>query len=251
MSSCCNNPVDYATPDLTAAKTLTIALAGNPNSGKTTLFNALTGLKQKVANYPGVTVESKTGRWSLAPELAPARLIDLPGLYSLNATSVDEEIARNVLLGNGSMTLKPDAIVVAVDATNLARNLYLAIQLIETKRPVVVALTMFDLAERSKIKIDPNKLSKALGVPVIPFVAKERRGGHELAQAVLAVIAEQQCRLVETEMPLDTRSYESRLIKRYALIERIVNEVVDVNDSSNRTISERIDRIVLHRVFGP
>jgi ferrous iron transport protein B len=230
---------------------LVVAVAGNPNAGKTTLFNALTGLKQKVANYPGVTVESKIGHWSLAAELSPARLIDLPGLYSLNATSVDEEIARNVLLGNGSNTLKPDAIVVAVDATNLTRNLYLAIQLIETRRPVVVALTMFDLAERSKIRIDPNKLSRALRVPVIPFIASERRGSHELAQAVLAVIAEQHCGVIETETSLDARSRESRLIKRYALIERIVNEVVEVNDLPNRTVSERIDRIVLHRVFGP
>ena len=242
-------------PESTAQSSLSaplvVAVAGNPNAGKTTLFNALTGLKQKVANYPGVTVESKTGRWSLAPELAPTRLIDLPGLYSLKATSVDEEIARDILLGNGSMTLKPDVIVVAVDATNLARNLYLAIQLIETRRPVVVALTMFDLAERGKIRVDPNKLSKALGVPVIPFVAKERRGEPELARAVLAVIAEQPCSVVETETPLDTRSYESRLVNRYALIERIVNEVVDVNDAPTGTISERIDRILLHRVFGP
>jgi ferrous iron transport protein B len=230
---------------------LVVAVAGNPNAGKTTLFNALTGLKQKVANYPGVTVESKTGRWSLAPNLAPARLIDLPGLYSLNATSMDEEIARNVLLGNGAQTLKPDAIVVAVDATNLTRNLYLAIQLIETQLPVVAALTMFDLAERSQIRIDPDKLSSALGVPVIPFVAKQRRGEDELAQAVLTVIAEQRCGVVENEMPLDARSRESRLIKRYALIERIVNEVVEVSDAPNRTVSERIDRIVLHRVFGP
>jgi ferrous iron transport protein B len=230
---------------------LVVAVAGNPNAGKTTLFNALTGLKQKVANYPGVTVESKTGRWSLAPNLAPARLIDLPGLYSLNATSMDEEIARNVLLGNGAQTLKPDAIVVAVDATNLTRNLYLAIQLIETQLPVVAALTMFDLAERSQIRIDPDKLSSALGVPVIPFVAKQRRGEDELAQAVLTVIAEQHCGVIENEMPLDARSRESRLIKRYALIERIVNEVVEVSDAPNRTVSERIDRIVLHRVFGP
>lgn len=233
---------------------LLLAVAGNPNAGKTSLFNALTGLKQKVANYPGVTVESKIGVWTLTPGLPPARLIDLPGLYSLNATSVDEEIARDILLGDVSKTVKPDAIVVVVDATNLTRNLYLAIQLIETGRPVVVALTMFDLAERNKIKIDLNKLSSALGVPVVPFVAKQRWGLHELAQAVLAILAEHprdRSRPVEIETLLESRCRQTTLIKRYALIEKIVSEAVEVTDEGNQTISERIDRIVTHRVFGP
>ena len=246
-------PPQRSTAPYSLPRPLVLAVAGNPNAGKTSLFNALTGLKQKVANYPGVTVESKIGNWALASSLPPARLIDLPGLYSLNATSVDEEIARNVLVGDASKALKPDAIIVVVDATNLTRNLYLAIQLIETGRPVVVALTMFDLAERNKIKIDLHKLSSALGVPVVPFVAKERRGFHELAQAVLAITAEQnsaRLQSVENETLLDPRS-QTTLIKRYARIERIINEVVDVTDEGNRTISERIDRIATHRVFGP
>lgn len=233
---------------------LVVAVAGNPNAGKTSLFNALTGLKQKVANYPGVTVESKIGNWALTSSLPPARLVDLPGLYSLNATSVDEEIARDVLLGDGPTVLKPDAIVVVVDATNLTRNLYLAIQLIETGRPIVVALTMFDLAERSKIKIDLHKLSSALGVPVVPFVGRARRGVHELAQAVLSIAAEQNFnrrRPVGTEALMESRSRETTLIRRYARIERIVSEVVEVTDQRNRTVSERIDRIATHRVFGP
>src|SRR5205823_7673697 len=170
----------------TTAKGLTIAIAGNPNAGKTRLFNSLTGLRQKVANYPGVTVESKTGQWTLTPELPPAHLIDLPGLYSLDATSLDEEIARDILLGRAKSIATPDVIVVVVDATNLVRNLYLASQLLETGQPIVVALTMFDLAERGKLKIDVNKLSAALGVAVVPVVAKQRRGLQELAQAVLA-----------------------------------------------------------------
>src|SRR6185503_2148977 len=130
------------------SRPLSIAVAGNPNAGKTSLFNSLTGLRQKVANYPGVTVESKVGQWTLAPELPPARLIDLPGLYSLDATSLDEEVARDILLGQAAAIAKPDVIVVGVDATNLVRNLYLATQLIETGQPIVLALTMFDLAER-------------------------------------------------------------------------------------------------------
>src|SRR5213082_178173 len=114
-SSVVGNPTS---PHLTA-KSLTIAIAGNPNAGKTSLFNALTGLRQKVANYPGVTVESKVGQWTLSPELPPARLIDLPGLYSLAATSLDEEIARDILLGCGPAGMNADAIIVVVDATNL------------------------------------------------------------------------------------------------------------------------------------
>src|SRR3989442_2183957 len=167
------------------SRPLTIAVAGNPNAGKTRLFNSLTGLRQKVANYPGVTVESKTGQWTLRPELPPARLIDLPGLYSLDATSLDEEIARDILLGRAESIAKPDAIVIVADATNLVRNLYLATQLIETGQPIVIALTMFDLAERSHLNINVDKLSEALGVPVVPVVAKQRKGLDDLAKTVL------------------------------------------------------------------
>ena len=167
---------------------LTVAVAGNPNAGKTSLFNSLTGLRQKVANYPGVTVESKSANGPCHLSCRAAHLIDLPGLYSLDATSLDEEIARDMLLGRSAIGDKPDAIVVVVDATNLVRNLYLATQLIETGQPIVVALTMFDLAERSELKIDVEKLSAALGVAVVPVVAKRHRGVAELAQAVLDAV---------------------------------------------------------------
>ena len=170
-------------------RALTIALAGNPNAGKTSLFNALTGLRQKVANYPGVTIESKVGWWSLGQGMPPAQLIDLPGLYSLDAASLDEEIARDVLLGRARAIPAPDVIVVAVDATNLVRNLYFLSQLIETGQAIVVALTMFDLAERSKLDIDIEKLSEKLGVCVVPVVAKRRQGIAALAEAVIEVAA--------------------------------------------------------------
>src|SRR5213596_2405893 len=122
MPSCCDNAPDPAT--LATKAHLVVALAGNPNSGKTTLFNALTGLRQKVANYPGVTVERKEGFWKLSGSAAPARLIDLPGLYSLDATSLDEQIARDVLTGKVKDLPAPEVIVAVVDATNLERNLY-------------------------------------------------------------------------------------------------------------------------------
>src|SRR6201990_1381005 len=143
-------------------RNLVIALAGNPNAGKTTLFNALTGLRQKVANYPGVTVERKEGSWSIAKNAPPARLIDLPGLYSLDAASLDEKIARDVLTGQIAGLPAPDIIVAVVDATNLERNLYLATQLLEYGRPLVIALTMIDLAERRGIEVDAERLSDAL-----------------------------------------------------------------------------------------
>src|SRR5689334_24009028 len=144
---------------------LTIALAGNPNAGKTTLFNSLTGLKQKVANYPGVTVERKEGVWRLRG--ATANLIDLPGLYSLDATSVDEQIARAVITGEQTGLPRPDAVVSVVDATNLERNLYLVTQLFEFGVPVVVALTMIDVFEKQKHEIDIQRLQRLLKVPVV------------------------------------------------------------------------------------
>jgi ferrous iron transport protein B len=174
-----------ALPETEEARPLTIALAGNPNAGKTSLFNALTGLRQKVANYPGVTVERKEGLWHLSPELPTAHLIDLPGLYSLDANSIDEQIARDVITGRLESVPRPDCIIVVVDATNLERNLYLATQLLEIGRPLVVALTMIDLAARRKLEIDTVQLSVALGVPVVPVVATQRQGLDVLAAAVL------------------------------------------------------------------
>jgi len=169
---------------------LTIALAGNPNAGKTSLFNALTGLRQKVANYPGVTVERKEGLWSLAPDLPTAHLIDLPGLYSLDANSLDEQIARDVITGRLASVPTPDCIIAVVDATNLERNLYLATQLLEPGRPLVVALTMIDLAPKRGIEIDATRLSAALGVPVVPVIATQRQGLDALASAVLQAVDE-------------------------------------------------------------
>ncbi len=256
MSAILDTPVidQFAPPrEANPARELTIVVAGNPNAGKTSLFNSLTGLRQKVANYPGVTVESKMGHWMLSSDLPPARLIDLPGLYSLETTSLDEEIARDILLRRTSFE-KADAIVVVVDATNLVRNLYLATQLIETNQPIVIALTMFDLAERSKLKIDVDELSEALGVPVVPVVAKQRRGLKELAIKVLKVIEDLPMRFplpLEEGDRSDSKDRQSKLIKRYALIERIVSDTVESINDGKPSISERIDRVVTHRIFGP
>src|SRR6185369_9168171 len=168
---------------------LAIALAGNPNAGKTTLFNSLTGLKQKIANYPGVTVERKIGLWQ--DSAIDADLIDLPGLYSLEATSLDEQIARSVIIGEQAGQKRPDAVIAVVDATNLERNLYLVTQLFEFGVPVVVALTMIDAFEKQKHEIDIAKFSELLGVPVVAVNARSGRGRDELSETIHSVLAKQ------------------------------------------------------------
>src|SRR3954470_2035932 len=175
MSTCC----ETSDAGATLKSSLTIALAGNPNSGKTTLFNALTGLRQKVANYPGVTVEKKTGRCKLAAGRW-ANVIDLPGTYSLISRSPDEQVAMEVLRGLRKDTPAPDVVIVVVDASNLQRNLYLVSQLIELGRPMVVALNMMDIAQRRGLHLSPEKLSAELGVPVVPVVGHKRKGIKEL-----------------------------------------------------------------------
>lgn len=175
--------MSVSAPAETAQAVRTVAVAGNPNCGKSTLFNALTGLRQKVGNYPGVTVEKKTGQCRGSHgELID--LIDLPGVYSLQTRSLDEAVARDVLLGRLPDTAAPDVIICVVDATNLERNLYLVAQLAELNLPMVIALTMVDMAEKSGLVLKIPELAKAFGCPVIPVVASERKGLVELRQAV-------------------------------------------------------------------
>jgi len=152
-----------------------IAILGNPNAGKSTLFNALTGLRQKVANYPGVTVEKKTGTCDL-PSGARVEIIDLPGSYSLQPASPDEMVVRDVLLGLQDDTPPPDVIVFVVDATNLERHLYLALQVIELGRPLILALNMMDAADAAGLRIDTAALERQLGVPVLGISAAKGTG---------------------------------------------------------------------------
>ncbi len=160
-----------------------IALAGNPNCGKTTLFNALTGLRQKVGNYPGVTVEKKTGKF-FGHHGEEMELLDLPGTYSLQNRSPDEKISCDILLGQRADTPRPDVIVAVLDSTNLERNLYLVAQIAEMHVPLVVALNMVDLAESKGIHLDLAAMKDALGVEVVPMVATKRVGLIELKQAI-------------------------------------------------------------------
>ncbi|MBU4288247.1 MAG: ferrous iron transporter B, partial [Proteobacteria bacterium] len=155
----------------------TIALAGNPNSGKTTLFNELTGSRQHVGNYPGVTVEKKQGIYiNNGHKLS---IVDLPGTYSLTAYSLEEVVARDFLVNE-----KPEMVVNIVDASNLERNLYLTLQFMEMGIPVCIALNMMDVAETRGIEININKLSELLGLPVVPTVARTGKGKKKLMETV-------------------------------------------------------------------
>jgi len=161
-------------------KTILVALAGNPNCGKSTLFNALTGARQHVSNYPGITVEKKEGIAEY--DHIKVKIVDLPGTYSLTAYSIEELVARNFIVDE-----KPDCVINIVDATNLDRHLYLTIQLMELGVPVVLALNMMDLAQKHGLEIDVEKLSKSLGIPVVPTVARTGQGTKELLKTVVGL----------------------------------------------------------------
>ncbi|MEA1959081.1 MAG: ferrous iron transporter B [Chloroflexota bacterium] len=163
------------------AKNITVALAGNPNSGKTTVFNNLTGARQHVGNWPGVTVEKKEG--GFGHRGYNINVVDLPGVYSLTAYSPDEVVARNFILKE-----EPDVVVDIVDASNLERNLYLAVQLLELGAKVIIALNMMDVAESRKYKINVKELSRLMGMPVVPMVASHNKGTEDLRGTIVDVV---------------------------------------------------------------
>ncbi|MGE3689847.1 MAG: ferrous iron transporter B [Novosphingobium sp.] len=217
----------------------TAALVGNPNAGKSALFNALTGARQKIANYPGVTVERKAGRLVL-PSGEPVELTDLPGSYGLAATSPDEEVTRKVILGELPGEAAPDVLVVVLDASNLEQHLVFALEVIELGKPTVVALNMLDLAERDGLTIDPAALASELGVPVVPTVAVRRRGLEVLTQAIAA--AEE--RAAEPRHPhvLDAeRRLTAQAIARGAILA----------ETREHRLHSRLDRLFLHPWLGP
>ena len=167
---------------------ITVAVCGNPNCGKTTIFNALTGLRQKVANYPGVTVEKTTGTFRIPQQPNHQfTLVDIPGTYSLAAFSPDEYVAVRALCGSFVNEEAPDAIIAIVDATNLERSLYFVFQVMQVERPVIVALNMMDLADRRGLNIDADKLAELLGVPVVPMVGSRGVGIDRLKEELSRV----------------------------------------------------------------
>lgn len=167
-----------------------VVLTGNPNCGKTTLFNALTGLRAKVGNYAGVTVERKEGKLLDAPTKTDIRILDLPGTYSLSPQSLDEQISRDVLLNRLPELPPAGAIVIVIDASNLQRNLYYATQVIELGYPTILALNMIDVAENNGHSIDAEQLSDALGIPVVPLIASSGQGLAKLKEKIISVLGE-------------------------------------------------------------
>ena len=163
-------------PNCCKTKSLNIALAGNPNCGKTTLFNEITGSKQHVGNWPGVTVEKKEGKYKKNKAM---NIVDLPGIYSLSPYSAEEIVARNYIVEE-----KPDVLINIIDATNIERNMYLTLQILETEIPTIVALNMMDEVENSGTQIDIDKISKLLGVKVVPIVARNGKNIDLLMEEV-------------------------------------------------------------------
>lgn len=219
-----------------------VALVGNPNAGKSALFNALTGARQKVGNYPGVTVERHAGRMALA-DGRPIELVDLPGAYSLDPSSPDEQVTRDVLLGKQAGERLPDAMVVVVDASNLDNHLRFTLQLIALGLPVVVALNMFDLAERDGLVLDPEALERELGVPVVATVAVRRRGLDALRDRLAEAV-----RNSGKIRPGSGIEHDIVHLQRRA---RQIALAATVSETAARRWTHRIDAVVLHPVSGP
>ncbi|UTW54941.1 ferrous iron transporter B [Kordiimonas sp. SCSIO 12610] len=214
-----------------------IALVGNPNCGKSALFNALTGLRQKVANYPGATVERRTG-----PLLdnSSVELIDLPGTYSLTPRSPDEEVTRNILMGTQENEAKPEALICVVDATNLAQHLRFTLELKSLGIPMILALNMTDLAAREQIKIDPALLSEKLGIPVIETVAVRKKGLDAIKANIEAIL--------KSDLDVTVDTWDSVAARQKAA--RKLAKEVTISEGVGHKATHFLDKIFLHPVFG-
>ena len=238
---------------------MTIALAGNPNSGKTTLFNALTGANQFVGNWPGVTVEKKEGKLKKHSDVT---ITDLPGIYSLSPYTLEEVVARNYLIDE-----RPDAILNIVDGTNLERNLYLTTQLCELGIPVVVAVNMMDVVEKTGVKINTKELSRALGCKVVEISALKNKGIQqqrwyavkifERDEKVLEKLGideatknhvENDIKAVEEEYDDDAESIITN--ERYLYIGKIIDGVYKNRQKGQLSTSDKIDKVVTNRFLG-
>ncbi|HZU50285.1 MAG TPA: ferrous iron transporter B, partial [Sphingomicrobium sp.] len=218
-----------------------VAVAGNPNAGKSALFNALTGARQKVGNYPGVTVERHSGRMVLA-DGRPVEIVDLPGSYSLDPASPDEAVTRDVLCGRQTGERQPDAVVIVLDASNLDNHLRFALQVIELGLPAMVALNMVDLAKRDGLELDAKALERELGVPVIETVAVRRRGIADLQQAIDDMLSAPVCGV--------HKHVRSDLIHLQRRAREIASASV-LSETPVRRWTHRLDTFLLHPIFGP
>lgn len=293
------------------SKTRRAALAGNPNCGKTTIFNALTGLRYKVANYPGVTVEKKSGTLNINSDMR-VELTDLPGIYSFAGNSYDEKIASEALLGQIEGESKPELVVCVIDAANLERNLYLATQLIDLGMPLILALNMMDVAEERGISIKKEILSRLLDVPVLSLVGSKKEGIEQLrleigsmlakpslSSRALAWVGTEEAPLIASAREIGAAAADSKVLSpeeqtvlglellsdsrgtadssplikeiesaregllasgidassreataRYKYINDIVRKTVFVDSSNRKFVSDKIDAIVTHKIWG-
>ncbi|MBT0667200.1 ferrous iron transporter B [Novosphingobium profundi] len=216
-----------------------IALVGNPNAGKSALFNALTGARQKIANYPGVTVERKSGRLVL-PTGEPVELTDLPGAYGLDPTSPDEEVTSKVIRGQFPGEAEPDVLVIVLDASNLEQHLVFAQELLALGKPSVIALNMVDLAERDGLVLDPAVLEEELGVRVVSTVAVRRRGLTELGEAVASAT-------LRAPGPSLT---EIGAVERRVAAHAMAGAAI-LSETRQRRMHARLDALLLNPWLGP
>ncbi len=230
-----------------APKPALVALVGNPNAGKTSLFNRLTGLRAKTANYPGITVDLRTGRMRLSGR--DIELIDLPGLYSLDALSPEEHVARATLLGEMEGKDAPDAVLLVVDATHLARNLTLASEILDLRLPTVVALNLIDAADAANITIDIDRLAKELNCPVVPVSARTGQGIDDLRETMARLLADQ--------LPIAAAEHESctagchgcGFAARYEWAERITEGIAQIPHTHGRRTAA-IDKYLTNPIWG-
>jgi len=231
-----------------AAPQLSLSLIGVPNCGKTALFNRLTGSRQKVANYPGVTVERKEGRLTGPRTGRTFRVVDLPGAYSLEPATLDEAIARDVVLGRHASEPPPDLLVCVVDATNLRLNLRLVLELKRLGRPMIVALNMSDLAAERGYQLNRGALERALGVPVVPTVAVRTGGERELLDAIESYRPDSIARAGRLEAPRASTAADIEATQRE--VRRVLAES-GYRVPARLAVLERLDAVVLNPVAGP
>jgi ferrous iron transport protein B len=234
---------------MSSLKPLHLALVGNPNCGKTALFNRLTGARQKVANYAGVTVERKEGQFSSASGHS-YQVVDLPGAYSLNAMTPDEAITRDVLFGKQADEALPDVIVLVVDATNLRLNLRLVLEVLRLQRPTILALNMMDVAKKRGLEIDTGKLQAELGIPVIETIAIKAGGGEALVTQLDRLSAQPRSAHIAggTDAAFNSDNSDA-LESTQREVRRILDSVI-TQEGKAHPAGDMIDAVVLHPVIG-
>ncbi len=243
-----SSTLEVTSPPIQQSRSLTIALVGNPNAGKTTLFNRLTGLRAQTANFPGTTVEHRRGRVQLHD--AEVTLADLPGLYTLDAVTPDEQIAVDALAGKLRGWQRPCGVLAVVDATNLERNLFLTSQLLEQGLPVLVALNMIDVSDQHEMHFDLAQLEERLGCPIVPISARTGRGLDQLRTALGKLVAAPAAPQLHADLVACGSCGGCQYSARYDWAEQLATTTTRGDASAHGRRSEAIDRVLTHKVVG-